>query len=191
MSSCMTLCEIKHHGLVLIYRLTNSTRGNSLVPSQEVTIPNFKILNQVVHEGRFWLFGTILTMSQLLWTQLLLQSTWEQISSSPNDGIVSQAIAALTASHSWILGWPLCPHRLLVTSSLLSHHQSSWCAKVGIYRMCWHGSHRHHPTLSPPEITARKRTVSPPLTSANFFWRSKVGQVTSAFTLSFHFQNIA
>ena len=49
----MTLCEIKHYGLVLIYGLNNSTRENSLVPSQEVTIPNVEILDQVGHEGRF------------------------------------------------------------------------------------------------------------------------------------------
>ena len=49
----MTLCEIKHHGLALIYRLNNSTRGNSLIPSQEETIPNLEILDQVGHEGRF------------------------------------------------------------------------------------------------------------------------------------------
>ena len=59
MASCMTLCEIKHHYLVLIYRLNNSIRGNSIIPFQEETVPNLEILDQVGHEGRFGLSGTI------------------------------------------------------------------------------------------------------------------------------------
>ena len=52
-TSCMTLCEIKNNGLVLIYCLNNSTRGNYIIPSQEETIPNLEIFDQVGREGRF------------------------------------------------------------------------------------------------------------------------------------------
>jgi len=53
MASCMILCEIQNHGLVLIYCLNNSTRGNFIIPSQEETIPNLEILDQLGREGRF------------------------------------------------------------------------------------------------------------------------------------------
>jgi len=65
MTSCMTLCQIKNHRLVLICCLNNSTRGISIIPSQEETIPNLEILRQVGREGRFWLTGTI-----HLWLQI-------------------------------------------------------------------------------------------------------------------------
>ena len=55
----MTLCEIQNDGLVLIYYLNNATRGNFIIPSQEETIPNLEILDQLGRKSRFWLSGTI------------------------------------------------------------------------------------------------------------------------------------
>ena len=71
MTSCMTLCQIKNHRLVLICCLNNSTRGISIISSQEETIPNLEILRQVGREGRFWLTGTIRSAITEDWESVL------------------------------------------------------------------------------------------------------------------------
>jgi len=87
MTSCMTLCEIQNDGLVLIYYLNNSTRGNFIIPSQEETIANLEILDQVGSEGRFWLSGTIRGWcGRLKWTRSMIEtSTHEANSGRKND----------------------------------------------------------------------------------------------------------